>query len=179
MVINHLSGFTRDAVGSIHGLRICMRVDLPKIVPLLSCGVVSNGQHPGLQQAGGSVHQGIARHGGLAKNRSPYLIRRDEPPSGALPLNAILRFEKAANTYHVVFLLQTKDIPYVLSGSFIRILGGAFGLVFFYRPGQAGGFAFQPARELLASIGPGVGQTLSSLDILKFRLGLLHDQRTG
>ena len=52
------------------------------------------GQHPGLQQAGERVHQGIARHGGLAKNRSPYLIRRDEPPSGALPSNVILRFEK-------------------------------------------------------------------------------------
>ena len=61
------------------------------------------GQPPGLQQAGGRVHQGIARHGGLAKNRAPYLIRRDEPPSGALPSNAILRFEKASNAYHVVF----------------------------------------------------------------------------
>ena len=69
---------------------------------------------------------------------------------------------------------QTKDIPYALSGSFIGILGGAFGLVFADRPGQGGGFAFQPAGELLASIGPGVGQTLSSLNILKSRLGLLY-----
>ena len=61
------------------------------------------GQPPGLQQAGGRVHQGIPRHGGLAKNRAPYLIRRDEPPGDALPSNAILRFEKAANAYHVVF----------------------------------------------------------------------------
>ena len=121
------------------------------------------------------MNQGIARHGGLAKNCSPYLIRRDEPPSGALPSNAILRFEKAANAYHVVFLSQTKDIPYALSGSFIGILGGAFGLVFSDRPGQGGGFAFEPAGELFASIGPGVAQTLSSLDIL----GLLQDQGTG
>ena len=61
------------------------------------------GQPPGLQQAGGRVHQGIPRHGGLAKNRAPYLIRRDEPPSGVLPSNAILRFEKASNTYHDCF----------------------------------------------------------------------------
>ena len=33
MVINHFAGFTKDADGSIHGLRICMHVDLPKIVP--------------------------------------------------------------------------------------------------------------------------------------------------
>ena len=71
---------------------------------------------------------------------------------------------------------QSKDIPYALSGSFIGILGGAFGLVFADRPGQGGGFAFQPAGELLASMGPGVGQTRSSLDILQFRLGLLHAQ---
>ena len=49
------------------------------------------------------MHQGIARHGGLAKNRAPYSIRRDEPPSGTLPSNAILRFEKAANAYHDCF----------------------------------------------------------------------------
>ena len=30
---------------------------------------------PGLQQAGGRVYQGIARHGRLAKDRAPYLIR--------------------------------------------------------------------------------------------------------
>jgi len=74
---------------------------------------------------------------------------------------------------------QSKDIPYALSGPFIGILGGAFGLVFADRPGQGGGFAFQPAGELLALIGPGVGQTLSSLDILQSRLGLLHDQGPG
>ena len=66
---------------------------------------------------------------------------------------------------------QTKDIPYALSGSFIGILGGAFGLVFADRPGQGGGFAFQPAGELLAS--------MSSLNILQSRLGLLHDQGPG
>ena len=32
-------------------------------------------QLPGLQQAGGRVHQGIARHGRLAKDRAPHLIR--------------------------------------------------------------------------------------------------------
>ena len=74
---------------------------------------------------------------------------------------------------------QSKDIQYALSSSFIGILGGAFGLAFSNRPGQGGGFAFQPAGELLASIGPGVGQTLSSLDILKSRLGLLRDQGTN
>ena len=35
------------------------------------------------------MHQGIARHGGLAKDRPPDLIRRDEPSTGALPSNAI------------------------------------------------------------------------------------------
>ena len=74
---------------------------------------------------------------------------------------------------------QSKDIPYALSGSFIVILGGAFGLVFADSPDQGGGFAFQAAGELLASIGPDVYQILSSLDILKSRLGLLHDQGTG
>ena len=74
---------------------------------------------------------------------------------------------------------QSKDIPYALRGSFIGILGGAFVLVFADRPGQGGGFAFQPAGELLASIRPGVGQTLSSLNILQSCLGLLHDQGPG
>ena len=59
-------------------------------------------QPPGLQQAGGRVHQGIARHGRLAKNRAPYLIRRDETSMGALLSNTILRFEKAPYTYHLV-----------------------------------------------------------------------------
>ena len=58
-------------------------------------------QPPGVQQAGGRVHQGIARHGRLAKDRAPYLIRRNEPPTGALPSNTILRFEKASYTYHL------------------------------------------------------------------------------
>ena len=60
-------------------------------------------QTPGVQQAGGRVHQGIARHSRLAKNRAPHLIRRNEPPTGALPSNTILRFEKASHTYHLVF----------------------------------------------------------------------------
>ena len=76
-------------------------------------------------------------------------------------------------------LLQSKDIPYALGGSFIGVFRSVFGLVFSDHPGQGGGFAFQAARELLALIGPGVGQTPSSLDILKSRLGLLHDQGTG
>ena len=63
-------------------------------------------QPPGVQQAGGRVHQGIARHGRLAKDRAPYLIRRNEPPTGALSSNAILRFEKAPHTYHIVFTVQ-------------------------------------------------------------------------
>ena len=74
---------------------------------------------------------------------------------------------------------QSKDIPYALSGSFIGVLGGAFVLVFADRPGQGRGFAFQSAGELLASMRPGVGQTLSSLNILQSRLGLLHDQGPG
>ena len=57
-------------------------------------------------KAGRRVHQGIARHDGLAKNRAPDLIRRDEPPAGALPSNPILRFEKATYTYHGVFTVQ-------------------------------------------------------------------------
>ena len=57
-------------------------------------------QPPGLQQAGGRVHQGIARYGRLAKNRAPHLIRRNEPSTAALPSNMILRFEKASHTYH-------------------------------------------------------------------------------
>ena len=75
-----------------------------------------------------------------------------------------------------ILFSQTKDIPYALSGSFIGLLGGVFGLVFANRPGQGGGFAFQPAGELLALIGPGVGQTPPSLNILQSRLGLLHNQ---
>ena len=168
----------------LFGVHLGLRGVHPRFAHSHACGLAKNralfhiaalfqmGQHPGLQQTRGRVHLGIARHGGLAKNRSPYLIRRDEPPSGALLSNAILRFEKADNAYHV--FSQSKDIPYALSGSFIGVLGGAFGLVFSGRPGQGGGFAFQPAGELLASIGPGVGQTLSSLNILKSRLGLLY-----
>ena len=63
-------------------------------------------QPAGLQRAGGRVHQLIARHGRLAKDRAPYLIRRDQPPMGALSSNAILRFEKATHTYHIVFTVQ-------------------------------------------------------------------------
>ena len=130
-------------------------------------------QPPGLQQAGGRVHQGIARHGRLAKNRAPHLIRRNEPSTGALPSNAILRFEKASYTYH---FSQSKDVPYALRGSFIGILGGPFGLVFADRPGHGGAFAFQSTAELCTSIGPRVRRTLSSLNILQSRLRLLHDQ---
>ena len=119
------------------------------------------------------MHQGIARHGRLAKNRAPYLIRRNEPSTGALPSNAILRFEKASYTYH---FSQSKDIPYALRGSFIGILSSPFGLVFASRPGHGGGFAFQAATELRASIGPRIRHTLASLNILQSRLSLLHDQ---
>ena len=133
-----------------HGPQPCVGEVLgghPRMAHSHACGLAKNlapfhlaawfqmGQHPGLQKAGGRVHQGIARLGGLAKNRSPYSIRQDEPHSGALPSNAILRFEKAANAYHV--FSQTKDIPYAFSGSFIGILGGAFGLLFF-RPSRPG-----------------------------------------
>ena len=45
---------------------------------------------------------------------------------------------------------------------------------------KAGALRFKPRVSwLLASIGPGVGQTLSSLDILEFRLGLLNNEGTG
>ena len=54
----------------------------------------------GVQQAGGGMHQGIARRGGLAKDRAPELVRRDEPSTGTLPSNAILRFEKTTHAYH-------------------------------------------------------------------------------
>ena len=129
-------------------------------------------QPPGVQQAGGGVHQGIARHGRLAKDRPPHLIRRDEPSTGALPSNTILRFQKASYTYH---FSQSKDIPYALRGSFIGILGGPFGLVFASRPSHGRGFAFQSAAELGTSISPRIRGTLSSLNILESRLNLLHD----
>ena len=119
------------------------------------------------------IHQGIARHGRLAKNRAPHLIRRNEPSTGALPSNTILRFQKASYTYH---FSQSKDIPYALRGSFIGILGGPFNLVFASRPSHGRGFAFQAAAELGTSIGPRVRCTLSSLNILQSRLSLLHDQ---
>ena len=74
---------------------------------------------------------------------------------------------------------QTEDIPYALGGSFIGIFSCSFGLVFTYGPGQSRGFAFQAASDLLSSIRPGVGQTLSSLDILESPLGLLNNEGTG
>ena len=64
------------------------------------------------------IHQGIARHGRLAKDRAPHLIRRNEPSTGTLPSNAILRFQKASYTYH---FSQSKDVPYALRGSFIAV----------------------------------------------------------
>ena len=75
-----------------------------------------------------------------------------------------------------ILFSQSKDIPYTLRGSFIGILGGAFGFVFAHRPGHRGGFAFQPAGELRTSISPRVRCTLASLDILQSRLGLLHEE---
>ena len=119
------------------------------------------------------IHQGIARHGRLAKNRAPYLIRRNEPSTGTLPSNTILRFEKASYTYH---FSQSKDIPYALRGSFIGILSRPFDLVFTRRPSHGRGFAFQAAAELGTSIRPRVRGALASLNILQSRLRLLHDQ---
>ena len=119
------------------------------------------------------IHQGIARHGRLAKNRTPHLIRRNKPSTGPLPSNAILRFEKTSYTYH---FSQSKDVPYALRGSFIGILGGPFDLVFAGRPSHGGGFAFQAAAELGTSIRPRGRCTLASLNILQSRLRLLHDQ---
>ena len=72
-------------------------------------------QPPGLQQAGGRVH------GRLAKDLAPYLIRRDEPPTGALSSNAILRFEKATHTYHIVFTVQR--CPVRVAWLFYRYFG--------------------------------------------------------
>ena len=80
-----------------------------------SCGLAKNGAPShlsalfqvfhdhgvGVQQSGGRVHQGRARHGGLAEDGPTHLIRRDEPVSGPVPSNAILRFEKSSNAYHV------------------------------------------------------------------------------
>ena len=119
------------------------------------------------------IHQGIARHGRLAKDRPPYLIRRNEPSTGALPSNTILRFQKASYTYH---FSQSKDIPYALRGSFIGILGGPFDLVFASRPSHGGGFAFQSTAELSTSIRPGGRSTLATLNVLQSRLSLLYDQ---
>ena len=119
------------------------------------------------------MHQRITRHGRLAKDRTPHLIRRNEPSTGALPSNAILRFEKASYTYH---FSQSKDIPYTLRGSFIGILGRPFDLVFASRPSHGGGFTFQAAAELSTSIRPRVRGTLATLNILESRLSLLHDQ---
>ena len=93
-----------------------------------------------------------------------------------MPSNAILRFQKSSNAHHDS---QTKNIPYALGGSFIGVFRGLFGLVFPDCPGQGGGFAFQAASEFLASIGPGIGQTLSSLDILESCLSLLNNEGTS
>ena len=93
----------------------------------------------GVEQSEAGVHQGMARHGGLAKDSPTNLIRRDKPASGSVTLNAILRFEKSSNAHHDS---QTKNIPYALGGSFIGVFSGAFGLMFPYFPGQGGGFAF-------------------------------------
>ena len=54
----------------------------------------------GIHQARGRMHQRIARHDRLAKDRAPDLVRRDEPSTGALPSNTILRFEKTTYAYH-------------------------------------------------------------------------------
>ena len=77
----------------------------------------------------------------------------------------------------IVFTVQR--YPVRVEWLFYRSFGRCVSLVFADRPGQGGGFAFQSAGELLASMGPGVGQTLSSLNILQSRLGLLHDQGPG
>ena len=184
VVLTACSFYTLSEPAFHHGLFLGCREDLDGIPHAHASGRAKNRapfhlatlaliQPPGVQQAGGRVHQGIARHGRLAKDRAPHLIRRNEPSTGALPSNAILRFEKASYTYH---FSQSKDIPYALRGSFIGILGGPFDLVFASRPSHGGGFAFQSAAELGTSISPRVRCTLSSLNILQSRLSLLHDQ---
>ena len=88
------------------------------------------------------MHQGIARHGGLAKDSPTNLIRRDEPASGLVPSNAILRL---GNPPIHTMLLQSKDIPYTLGGSFIGVFRSAFGLVFFLTvQARAGSLRFKP-----------------------------------
>ena len=67
----------------------------------------------------------------------------------------------------------SKDVPYTLGGSFIGILGGAFGFVFAEGPGHSRGFPFQSAAELRASTTPHIGGTLALLNVLESRLGLL------
>ena len=120
------------------------------------------------------MHQGIARHSGRAKDRAPYLVRRDEPSTGAFRRMRFCVLRKPPT--RTILFSQSKDVPYALRGSFIGILGSAFGFVFAHRPGHRGGLAFQPAGELRTSISPRLRCTLASLNILQSRLGLLHDQ---
>ena len=74
--------------------------------------------HPCGVQPRGRVHQGIADHSRFAKNGPTNLIRRNEPASGPVTLNAIFCFEKSSNAHHNS---QTEDTPYALGGSLIGI----------------------------------------------------------
>ena len=75
--------------------------------------------HPCGVQSRGLVHQGIADHCLFAKNGPTNLIRRNEPASGLVTSNAILRFDKSSNAHHDS---QTEDTPYALGDSFIGIV---------------------------------------------------------
>ena len=109
-VFEEIAPFHLAAFGSSSGHGPCpldgLRVRTHNRAPFHLAALLHVFQDHGVQEAGRGVHQGIAPRGGLAKNRPPDLIRRDEPPAGALPSNAILRFEKAPYTYHSVFSVQ-------------------------------------------------------------------------
>ena len=66
------------------------------------------------------IHQRITRHGRLAKNRAPHLIRRNEPSTGTLPSNTILRFEKTSYTYH---FFTVQRYPVRVAWLFYRYFG--------------------------------------------------------
>ena len=70
-----------------------------KSYPLSSCdvGVDPTARAP----AGGrTCTSGDSAPWSSCQKSCPHLIRRNEPPTGALSSNTILRFEKASHTYH-------------------------------------------------------------------------------
>ena len=95
---------------SLSGLVLVGREDLYGIPPAHASGRAKKGASShlaclsnhveGVRQAGGGVHQGIARHRRLAKDGAPDLVRRDVSSTGPLPSNTILRFEKTTHAYH-------------------------------------------------------------------------------